>query len=86
MKDETFAGGLTAFIDYIQYSLVDILSIPLTKQQIYILIEAVVSRKIGAKDKPMFEAELNSVQNALSSALREQSLGIRVDVLDDEIY
>lgn len=64
----------------------DILSIPLTKQQIYILIEAVVSRKIGAKDKPMFEAELNSVQNALSSALREQSLGVRVDVLDDEIY
>jgi hypothetical protein len=62
---------------------VNTLTIPLTKHQVYILIEAVVSRRISARDKPMFEAELNSVQNTLSRALREHSLGVRVDALDE---
>tara|TARA_R110001599_G_scaffold85391_1_gene229257 strand:+ start:472 stop:669 length:198 start_codon:yes stop_codon:yes gene_type:complete len=64
----------------------DVLSIPLTKQQVYILLEAVVSRKIDARDKPVFTAELTGLQETLSSAIREQTLGVRMEVQDDEIY
>tara|TARA_R110000824_G_scaffold122311_5_gene279279 strand:+ start:769 stop:969 length:201 start_codon:yes stop_codon:yes gene_type:complete len=64
----------------------DILSIPLTKQQIYILLEAVVSRKIDCKNKPLFEAELTGVQDTLSNAIREQTLGVTLEECDDEIY
>tara|TARA_R100000935_G_scaffold18934_1_gene36487 strand:+ start:259 stop:456 length:198 start_codon:yes stop_codon:yes gene_type:complete len=64
----------------------DVLNVPLTKQQVYLLLEAVVTRKVEQRSKSGWIDELSSVQDALSSAIREQSLGIKLDELDDEIY
>ena len=64
----------------------DFLNVPLTKQQVYLLLEAVVTRKVEQRIKSGWIDELSSVQDALSSAIREQSLGIKLDELDDEIY
>ena len=63
-----------------------VLNVPLTKQQVYLLLEAVVTRKVEQRSKSGWIDELSSVQDALSSAIREQSLGIKLDELDDEIY
>jgi len=64
----------------------DVLNVPLTKQQVYLLLEAVVTRKVEQRSKSGWIDDLSSVQDALSSAIREQSLGIKLDELDDEIY
>ena len=57
------------------------INLKLDKNQVFVLLDAVISRKIDAEKRSAHIDELTSLQNNISSALREQSLGV---TLEDE--
>tara|TARA_B100001057_G_C22831168_1_gene943446 strand:+ start:859 stop:1038 length:180 start_codon:yes stop_codon:yes gene_type:complete len=55
------------------------INITLDKNEVFVLLDAVISKKIDAEKRSAHIDELTNLQNNISSALREQSLGVTLE-------
>jgi hypothetical protein len=52
-----------------------LIPVPLTRQEVYLLIETVADRKFNTKSNPTLEAELVNIKRVLADAVMQKPRG-----------